>query len=293
MSIPSRTVRRHRRLVPIVALVGLLLSGCASAAESGGAAKASASSGNPYGLIEAGTITAATQTGQPPFASADASGKPVGFVIDVTDEAARRLGLKVDYKATSVTASLAGLTTGQYDLAASGLGVTAERQKSVDFTKPLFWSTTAVLTDGSSAASTLGGFSGKRVGVVTGSAQEPLVLTKMPGADAIRFQNENAAVSQLLNGSIDAFVVGGPDAAQFMKQYPKLKLAVSAPVDHPTSMAVPKNHAAFLTALDGQIAAMVADGTYAKLYREYFTTPPTAELLKAWPQLAAQFPGAG
>lgn len=291
MSLPSRTVRGYHRLVPVAALIGALLSGCASAVSSGGAAKAAASSGNPYDLIKAGTITAATQTGQPPFASADASGKPIGFIIDVTDEAARRLGLKVDYKATSVTSGLAGLTTGQYDLAASGLGVTADRQKSVDFTKPLFWSTTAVLTTGGTA-STLDGFSGKQVGVVVGSAQEPLVGSKMAGAEPVRFQTENAAVSQLLNGSIDAFVVGGPDAGQFMKQYPDLKLAVSAPVDHPTSMAVPKNHAAFLNALDGQIAAMVADGTYAKLYRKYFTTPPTADLLKAWPQLAAQFPGA-
>ena len=210
----------------------------------------------------------------------------------MTDEAAKRLGLKVDYKATSVTSSLAGLTSGQYDLAASGLGVTAERQKSVDFTKPLFWSTTAVLTTKKNATSALGGFSGKKVGVVTGSAQEPFLPAKMPGAAAVRFQAENAAISQLLNGNIDAFVVGGPDAVRFMKQYADLRLAASAPVDHPTSMAVPKKHAALLAALDRQIAAMVGDGSYARLYRKYFTTPPAPKLLEAWPALAAQFPGA-
>jgi polar amino acid transport system substrate-binding protein len=277
----------RRRTTPLLTvLLAVLLSGC------GGAEAGKPSKGNRYGLIETGTINAATQAGQPPFAYADKSGKPVGFIIDVTDEAAKRLGLRVRYKATSVTSSLAGLTAGQYDLAASGLGVTAERQKSVDFTKPLFWSTTAVLTTKANKTSALTGFAGKKVGVVTGSAQEPFIPAKMPGAGAVHFQTENAAVSQLLSGNIDAFVVGGPDAVQFMKQYADLRIAASAPVDHPTSMAVPKKHAALLTALDEQITAMVSDGTYTRLYRRYFATPPAPQLLAAWPDLAGQFHGA-
>ncbi|MGW0584802.1 transporter substrate-binding domain-containing protein, partial [Streptomyces sp. NPDC002920] len=78
---------------------------------------------------------------------------------------------------------------------------------------------------------------------------------------------------------------------EFMKQYKGLRQAVSAPVDHPTSMALPKNHSAFLKALDKEIGAMVADGTYAKLYRKYFSTQPEPELLAAWPALKSQFPG--
>ncbi|SED11355.1 polar amino acid transport system substrate-binding protein [Amycolatopsis tolypomycina] len=266
----------------IAAACGLLLAGCGG----GGSA-----AGNPYGLIEPGTIRAATQTSQPPFAFGDPSGKPAGFVIDLTDEAAKRLGLKVEYKSTSVTASLAGLTSRQYDLAAAGLGVTEERQKSVSFTKPLFWSTTAVLTTAQSSASKLTDFAGKKVGAVTGSTQEPFVPAKLPGAVPIGFPNANAAVSQLLNGSLDAFVVGGPDAEHFLKQYPVLRQAASAPVAHPTSMAVPKDHGALLTALDKQLGAMVADGTYARLYRKYFTTAPLPQLVAAWPDLGAQFAG--
>jgi polar amino acid transport system substrate-binding protein len=275
----------RRSAIPFAALAAAALT--LSACGSGGDAEH-----DPYGLIQAGTITAATEPGQPPFAYADGSGKPIGFIVDVTGEVARRLKLKVDYKSTTVVASLAGLTSGQYDLAASGLGVTPERQKSVDFTKPLFWSTTAVLTKKTSTISSLTGFGGKKVGVVTGSAQEPFIPAKMPGAGAVRFQTENAAVSQLLSGNIDAFVVGGPDATQFMKQYAALRLAVSAPVDHPTSMAVRKNHAAFLTAVDQQLAAMVTDGTYARLYKRYFTTPPLPQLVTAWPALSSQFHGA-
>jgi polar amino acid transport system substrate-binding protein len=290
MSVTSRNIPGRRRpLLTLLALSGLVLP-LASCGSGSGTAKTS--DANPYGLIEAGTIRSATQTGQPPFAYAKDSGQPTGFIVDLTDAAAKRLGLKVDYKSTSVTASLAGLTAGQYDLASSGLGVTEERAKSVDFTKPLFWSTVTVLTTSKSRISTFDGFNGKRVGVVTGSSQEAQLPTRIPKADPVQFQTPNAAVSQLLNGSIDAFMVGGPDATEFAKQYPGLRQAVSAPVDHPTSMAVPKHHSAFLKALDQQFAAMVADGSYAKLYRKYFTTRPEPELLTAWPALKSQFPGA-
>jgi polar amino acid transport system substrate-binding protein len=289
MSVSPRNLPGRRPLLTLLALSGLVLpvAACGSGSDS-----AKTSDANPYGLIEAGTIRSATQTGQPPFAYAKDSGQPTGFIVDLTDEAAKRLGLEVDYKSTSITGSLAGLTAGQFDLASSGVGVTAERAKSVDFTKPLFWSTVTALTTSKSTISTFAGFNGERVGVVTGSSQEAQLPTRIPKADPVRFQTSNAAVSQLLNGNIDAFLVGGPDATEYVKQYLGLRQAVSAPVDHPTSMAVPKNHPAFLKALDQQFAAMVADGSYAKLYRKYFSTSPEPELLVAWPALKSQFPEA-
>lgn len=270
------------RLAVAAVACALVLSACGSS-----------TSDDPYGLPDPGVIHAATDSSQPPFAYGDSAGKPIGFVVDVTDEVARRLHLTVDYKATSVTSSLAGLTTHQYDLAASGLGVTAERQKTVSFTKPLFWSTTAVLTTTRNTTAQLTGFGGQKVGVVTGTAQVAFIPARMPGAGAVDFPDANVAVSQLLNGSIDAFVVGGPDAEHFLKQYPALRLAASAPVDHATSMAVAKDHGALLAAIDRQIAAMVTDGTYARLYRKYFTTPPLPQLVAAWPELGKQFTEVG
>ncbi|GAA5162432.1 ABC transporter substrate-binding protein [Amycolatopsis dongchuanensis] len=259
-----------KRTAAAVAACALLLAGCSSSADD-----------DPYGLQDPGVLHAATQTSQPPFAYGDPSGKPVGFVIDLTDEIAKRLRVRVEYQATSVTSSLAGLTSHQYDLAAAGLGVTPERQKTVSFTKPLFWSTTAVLTTTKTTTTQLTAFGGHKVGVVTGSAQEPFVPAKMPGANPVSFPTANAAISQLLNGNIDAFVVGGPDAEHFLGQYPALRVATTEPVDHPTAMAVAKDHQALLTAVDEQLGAMVADGTYARLYRKYFTTAPLPQLLSA------------
>ncbi|MFC6883163.1 MULTISPECIES: substrate-binding periplasmic protein [Actinomadura] len=259
----------------VTAVLGLSLAACGG--DSG--------KDDPYGLEVPGTITAAVSTDQPPFAKAAKGGRPEGFIVDLTDEVAKRLKLKVSYKSSTVPAAMQGLTTGQYDLGASGLGVTAERQKQVAFTKGLYWSTTEVLTLKSNPASKVTDFSGKRTGVVTGAVQQAFVKNKMPGAKQTQFRDQNAAVSQLLSGNIDAFVVGGPDAQAYMKRYDKLKVAVSAPVDHPTAMAVQKKNTKFLKAVDDQLAAMVQDGTYIRIYRTWFTEPPQPELVKIWPGL--------
>jgi polar amino acid transport system substrate-binding protein len=272
----------------LVAAVGvaaaLSLTACGSDGSSGG----SSAKRDPYGLETAGTVQAAVSTDQPPFASAAKGGAPQGYIVDITDEVAKRLNLKVSYKASTAPAALQGLTSGQYDLAASGLGVTPEREKSVGFTKALYWSTTAVITNTKSTATQVTDFKGKRVGVVTGSVQVSFIKTKMAGAQSVQFPNENAAVSQLISGNLDAFVVGGPDAEAYLKQYNKLKIAVSAPVDHPTAMAVQKKNTKFQQAIDAQVTAMVNDGTFLKLYRKWFTEAPQADLITAWPGLKSQ-----
>jgi polar amino acid transport system substrate-binding protein len=275
-----KLLSRHTAIAAtiVIAAVTPLLGGCdgSNAAE------------NPYDLGTPGTIEAAVSTDQPPFSSAAGNGQPVGFIIDITNEVARRLHLAVDYKSTTVTGALQGLTSGQYDLASSGLGVTADREKQVAFTDALYWSTTAVLTAKQNTASEPGDFAGKKVGVVTGAVQQAFITDDMPKAIPTEFQDENSGVSQLVAGDLDAFVLGGPDAEAFLKQYPSLKIAVSTPVDHPTAMAVGKNSGAFLNAVNAQLSAIVSDGTFLKIYRKWFIEPPLPQLIKVWPALGGR-----
>ncbi len=281
------SLSRRAGLVAATALLcSVGLAGCGSSSNNT-PPQAGGSPATSYGLISAGVIQAASDGQQPPFVTADSGGHLQGFVIDLINKAAQDLGLEVNYKVTSVPSALAGLTTGQYDLVANGLGVTSAREQSVAFTKPIYWSTTAVVTKMSSTASSLNDFSGKHVGVVTGAVQESFITDKMPGAVSTKFQKAGAGMTQLESGSIDAFVIGGPDAEEYLKQYSDLKIAVSAPVDRPTSLAVPKTEPKLQAALNTELQKMIDDGTYQKFYEKYFVTPPIKQLVDAWPKLAA------
>lgn len=251
----------------------------------GDAAGSTAAKDNPYHLITPGTILAATSGGQPPFAmQKDGAGQPTGFIIDLTNEAAKRLGLKVEYKLTPTASGIQGLSAKQYDMVANGLGVTDARKKSIDFAKGMFWSITAALAKQDSPITTMDQLDGKRVGVITGSVQEGYVK-KIKGAQAVKFESQDAAVSALNSGTIDAFLVGGPDAEEYLKQFKDLKIAASQPVDHETTVAFQKGNQALVDAFNTQLGAMIKDGTFSKTYNEYFTEKMQPQLLEIWPEL--------
>ena len=213
------------------------------------------------------------------------NGKPTGFTIALNEEVARRLGLKTEYKQTDTPSGIQGLTSGQYDMVANGLGVTPERQKSILFAKGEFWSKTVALTLRSHAVGSMAELAGKRVAVVTGSVQAGY-LKKIEGAIATEFPNQNAAVSSLNSGSVDAFLVGGPDAKAYVKQFPAIVEAAWQPVEHPTTVAFQKHNTALAAAYDAQLETLVADGTYRKIYDTYFSELPLPELIEIWPGLA-------
>lgn len=65
-------------------------------------------------------------------------GKPMGYKYELLKELARELNVELDfYISNDLEATFRGLETGRYDLAAKSLIVTGERNKRVDFTRPL------------------------------------------------------------------------------------------------------------------------------------------------------------
>jgi polar amino acid transport system substrate-binding protein len=269
--------RTLRSLGLVVATtVALATAGCGSGTPTDAAA-------NPYGLITGGTLLAATSGDQPPFSVLE-NGKPAGFTIALNEEVAKRLGLKTEYKQTDTASAIQGLTSGQYDMVASGLGITPEREKSILFAKGEYWSTTAALTLKSHSVASMDGLAGKKVAVITGSVQVSY-LKKINGAIATEFPSQNAAVSSLHSGNVDALLVGGPDAEAYLKQFDDLAISAAQPVDHATTVAFQKGNTALGQAYDAQLEAMVKDGTFRTIYDRYFTEAPLPQLLALWPGL--------
>lgn len=62
----------------------------------------------------------------------------MGYKYELLKELARELNVELDfYISNDLEATFRGLETGRYDLAAKSLIVTGERNKRVDFTRPL------------------------------------------------------------------------------------------------------------------------------------------------------------
>ncbi|XHM96231.1 ABC transporter substrate-binding protein [Peterkaempfera sp. SMS 1(5)a] len=88
----------------------------------------------PEDIRTAGGVRVGSSVGAPPSGYyPDNSRTPVGLDIDVTDAAAKLLGLTVDREVASFETILPALGSGKYDLGTGNFGVTTERLKSIDF----------------------------------------------------------------------------------------------------------------------------------------------------------------
>ncbi len=74
----------------------------------------------------------------PPFAYVDKSGKPSGFDVDAVDWIAKKMGFEVTHQPVAWDGIIPSLTAKKIDFICSGMTITAERAKVVNFTSP-YW----------------------------------------------------------------------------------------------------------------------------------------------------------
>ncbi|MEU8515851.1 ABC transporter substrate-binding protein [Kitasatospora sp. NPDC048722] len=89
----------------------------------------------PEEVRAAGTVKFGTSFGYPPsaFYADQATKKPAGIDIDITDAAAKVLGLTVQREEAAFETILPALDSGKYDVGTGNFGVTTARLKTIDF----------------------------------------------------------------------------------------------------------------------------------------------------------------
>lgn len=82
------------------------------------------------------TIHAVTENAYYPLNFAGPDGSGIGLEYDVINEAARRLNATVEWDLTAWDVMIESVRTGQFDIGADGITITAEREEQIDFTEP-------------------------------------------------------------------------------------------------------------------------------------------------------------
>lgn len=129
---------RNNRLM--TGVVGVVLVGLMTACGGGGsgdASKATAAANQvnaKYGLPQGVTkLTVGTSVGTAPYEYYEAGNTELkGYEPDLLNEAAKRLGISLDWQATEFSALFSGLDSKRYDLLANGLIDRKSRQQNYD-----------------------------------------------------------------------------------------------------------------------------------------------------------------
>jgi polar amino acid transport system ATP-binding protein len=158
--------------------------------------------------------------------------------------------------------------------------------------KVVHYGANAVVVRSGSSVSSPANPDGQRVGASIGSTQYDFAKTSLSKATLVAESLNSTAIAQLGAGTLDAIVVSGEEAGTLASQSPgKYKIAFSVAASTPSAIAIGKSETRLQAAYNAQLAKLISNGTYLKLYDKWFGPlglPFPAELYSVWPALKAQ-----
>ncbi|WP_427018707.1 ABC transporter substrate-binding protein [Pseudarthrobacter sp. P1] len=232
------------------------------------------------GLIVPGTITVGTLSDAPPNIFIDKDGKFTGFDNELLRAVAAKLDLKVEFKSTDFSALLAQVQNKQFDVGSSSISTTDKRRQNVGFTNGYDFGYMAVVTKTDATVKSFKDLSkDTRIGVIQGTVQDDYVTNTLK-LEAVRFPDYNTAYANLKNGQIDAWVAPSQQASGQIKEGDNTHIAESIiNTQNFTAYAVNSGNHPLIDAINSGLDAVVADGTWGKLAKEWY---PTRETPTTW-----------
>ncbi len=223
------------------------------------------------------TLVVGSSATYPPFAYETPAKQIVGFDVDVIQAVAARAGLTVRVVNTPFTGVFAALNNGDLDLIISGVTITDRRRQSYDFTAPYFEARQLIAVPASSPVRGLQDLTGRKIGVVTGSTADDVASRTFgkTSPNIRRFDTTPLIIAELVAGGVDAAIGDNGVIAYRVQEHKSLK-TVSDPAfpKEYFGIVVKQGNLALRDRLDTALAAIVADGSYARIYRTWFKTDP-------------------
>jgi octopine/nopaline transport system substrate-binding protein len=237
------------------------------------------------GAASAEELRIGTSADFPPWGFTDSSNNIVGFDREVGDEVCKRIEATCTWTNQAFDGLLASLQVGKFDIIISGLSITAERAKSVDFSHAYAdapYHVAAPKGSDLAAATTREelekALAGKAIGVQTGSTHEGVSRAHFKDADVRLYERNEQIAADLTAGRIDAGLLEQSVWTELLKGRegqielvgPMLTSADYTEFGNGQGFAIKKGRADLKARIDKAIEAMLADGTIAKISDKFF-----------------------
>jgi cystine transport system substrate-binding protein len=216
----------------------------------------------------AGVIRVGTEGNYSPFTYRDAKGVLVGFDVEIAQEIANRIGVKIAFTEGPWDGLIAGLDANRYDAVINEVTITAARKEKYDFSDP-YGATKAVLIvrNGEKKIKGFTDLKGKKVvaNLTTTYAQ----LARDNGATVVSSDLPFDLVSQK---RADATINDRLFFLDYLKQKPKTELKIvaeHADVDY-QGVIVRKGNPELVAEINKALKALKDDGRYLEISKKYF-----------------------
>lgn len=165
-----------------------------------------------------------------PFEMVTSDGEFFGFDLDAIRMIAIVAGFEVQILNTGFDVIIQNVITGKADLGVSGFTITAEREKTIDYTNPYYLSNQAVVVRKDSGLNIITAMAGlgprKAIGAQNGTTGFDFLENKLQGAgldiEVKGYEFYPTAMLDLVNGRLDAVIQDEPASQSSISAYPDL-----------------------------------------------------------------------
>lgn len=218
-------------------------------------------------------VKVGSDTTSPPMESVDpASGQIVGFDVDVVNAICAKINCQAEFVTTGWDGIFAALDQGSFDLVASGVSITNERKKAMDFSKPYIVNSQAVLMRVADQGISLDDFKsqGKKLSAQANTTDAQVAEGIVGKENVIAYDSFSASVIALKNKDVDGVVINGANAAAYEREFAgELVVAIKDLQSDPLGLVFRKDDAN-IAAFNEGLKAIKDDGTLDQLIGKYW-----------------------
>ncbi|WP_416723491.1 transporter substrate-binding domain-containing protein [Bacillus stercoris] len=212
------------------------------------------------------------------------SDKLTGYEVEVVREAAKRLGLKVEFKEMGIDGMLTAVNSGQVDAAANDIDVTKDREKKFAFSTPYKYSygTAIVRKDDLSGIKTLKDLKGKKA---AGAATTVYMdVARKYGAKEVIYDNatNEQYLKDVANGRTDVILNDYYLQTLALAAFPDLNITIHPDIKYmpnKQALVMKKSNAALQKKMNETLKEMSKDGTLTKLSKQFFNKADVSKKL--------------
>ncbi|WP_367396208.1 arginine ABC transporter substrate-binding protein [Pantoea sp. Ep11b] len=210
----------------------------------------------------------------PPFESLDQENNLVGFDIDLAKALCQQMKAECSFTNNAFDSLIPSLKFRRYDAVISGMDITAERSKQVDFTQP-YYANSAIVIAPKDKFSSFADLKGKRIGVENGTTHQKYLQDKHPEVKVVAYDSYQNAILDMKSGRLDGVFGDSAVVNQWLKSNPELATVG----DHVTDadyfgtglgIAVRKGNTALLNEFNQALAELKTSGRWQQLNQKWF-----------------------
>jgi ABC-type amino acid transport substrate-binding protein len=266
-------MRRFLVVLGTLVLGAGLLAACG---DSDSSAESTAATDAPAALPTA--IRVASDIPYAPFEFFEKPGSRtvVGFDVDIVNAVAEKAGIaSVEFVDQGFDSIFISIPQGRFDMAASSITITPEREESAIFSDPYFAADQSIMVKKGSAIATEADLVGKTLGAQRGTTGADYAA-KIEGATVKRYEEVDDAFIALETGRVDAVINDFAISAYATTTRTELEVVSEITTNESYGLMFPKESTALRDAFNAGLAEIRSDGTYAEIYRKWFNTDPSS-----------------